>query len=801
MSRARLSRRLDGHFSAVSALAAAAAIGGAISSADATIVYSGVVNLPVANNVNGIYLNVVTGAHNDAAGTTGASAAPGWDINIYFGIDFYGSGNPGYAYVASGTSVAALPVGSVIDSTTCTATGSTSGPAFTAGTTGLYYGFRFQNEGAGNALQYGWAQYEQGVGGGPGTLIDYAYEDSGAGIAAGATTSGGPSGACCKSDGTCSILSPTQCASAGGTYAGDGSTCAGAGCAPGGACCLAGGTCAAKTSAACTAAGGTWNGAGSTCATTQCPGTWVESGDAGNLLASAQFPTGTGGLFRIVGNLDTGGDADVYAINICDHANFSATTVGFTTTDTVLCLFDGSGHGVSYDDDNPADGGATFQSTITGLFVPQNGNYYLAITTFGSAPTSAGQLIWNATPYEPERQPDGPGAAGVLDGWTNGGGTGTYTIGLTGTCYPSTIGACCFADGTCSPNQSLSACVGAGGVFNGASSCASANCPQPGACCMPNGTCSGGLQGAACAAQGGVYAGNGTTCAGANCPPAGACCASGGCQLLTSAACAAASGTYHGDNSTCAAASCPLVYFYDDGTEEDAVGFGGSSGNGLAYANQFTALAGANQIIDIKVAFGVTSVLNGLPVTAYLWSDPNQDGNPADAQVIAQVSGVISGAVDAEPNPSPTFVTFTIPPTTIPVGQKFFAGFAIQNAPASYPCGLDETSPLHKSWIGYVAGGTFDPNAWTNTTNEDVIAAGNWLIRADAAPSGPSCYANCDGNTTVPFLNVADFTCFLQKFAQGNAYANCDGSTSIPTLNVADFTCFLQKFAQGCSAP
>jgi Immunoglobulin domain len=67
--------------------------------------------------------------------------------------------------------------------------------------------------------------------------------------------------------------------------------------------------------------------------------------------------------------------------------------------------------------------------------------------------------------------------------------------------------------------------------------------------------------------------------------------------------------------------------------------------------------------------------------------------------------------------------------------------------------------------------------------------------------SGSTCYANCDGSTTVPLLNVADFTCFLQKFASGDPYANCDGSTSVPILNVADFTCFLQKFAAGCSAP
>jgi hypothetical protein len=72
--------------------------------------------------------------------------------------------------------------------------------------------------------------------------------------------------------------------------------------------------------------------------------------------------------------------------------------------------------------------------------------------------------------------------------------------------------------------------------------------------------------------------------------------------------------------------------------------------------------------------------------------------------------------------------------------------------------------------------------------------------RASAAlPGGPApCYANCDGSTVAPVLNVGDFTCFLQRFAAGESYANCDASTVAPVLNVGDFTCFLQRFAAGC---
>jgi hypothetical protein len=65
-----------------------------------------------------------------------------------------------------------------------------------------------------------------------------------------------------------------------------------------------------------------------------------------------------------------------------------------------------------------------------------------------------------------------------------------------------------------------------------------------------------------------------------------------------------------------------------------------------------------------------------------------------------------------------------------------------------------------------------------------------------AAPA--SCYANCDGSTAAPLLNVSDLVCFMQRFAAGDSYANCDGSTAAPVLNANDFTCFLVSFAAGC---
>ena len=62
------------------------------------------------------------------------------------------------------------------------------------------------------------------------------------------------------------------------------------------------------------------------------------------------------------------------------------------------------------------------------------------------------------------------------------------------------------------------------------------------------------------------------------------------------------------------------------------------------------------------------------------------------------------------------------------------------------------------------------------------------------------CFANCDGSSEAPVLNMTDFMCFMSEFAAGDAGANCDLSTTPPVLNVNDFICFMQKFASayGC---
>ncbi len=160
---------------------------------------------------------------------------------------------------------------------------------------------------------------------------------------------------------------------------------------------------------------------------------YAENGDVGELPATARVVLGSGTLATISGNL-TVDDVDMYRISVCDFANFSATTVGGAAFNTQLFLFNSAGVGIALSDDTLAN----TQSTITNQFVTSNGDYYLAISASDRDPVSSGGAIWLDTPQTTQRAPDGPGAGGVVTGWTGSGNPGTtpaaYSITLTGAC-------------------------------------------------------------------------------------------------------------------------------------------------------------------------------------------------------------------------------------------------------------------------------------------------------------------------------------------------------------------------------
>ena len=191
----KLAKRLDAHFVACAA-AAGAAVVGTVQTADAAIVYSGVVNIPVQQTTNGLYINIVThpapGSINEPGNTTGGTVA-GWDLNLYSSTPLAWSGGQlNWGYVGTGTStVSQLAANAPINGATINLTNTGNMSAFpTAG--GSLFGFRFFNEVAAQ-VQFGWGRFIKATGASPatGTLVDFAYENTGGSIGAGAVPAPG----------------------------------------------------------------------------------------------------------------------------------------------------------------------------------------------------------------------------------------------------------------------------------------------------------------------------------------------------------------------------------------------------------------------------------------------------------------------------------------------------------------------------------------------------------------------------------------------------------------------------------
>jgi len=106
-----------------------------------------------------------------------------------------------------------------------------------------------------------------------------------------------PTGACCATDGSCSVVTDPG-GSCGGTYQGAGTSCTPNLCPqPSGACCLpdASATCTELTAASCSAQGGTYQADFQACAVTDCPVVLEPFVDALPLPAVAQPTVGTPG--------------------------------------------------------------------------------------------------------------------------------------------------------------------------------------------------------------------------------------------------------------------------------------------------------------------------------------------------------------------------------------------------------------------------------------------------------------------------------------------------------------------------
>ena len=96
---------------------------------------------------------------------------------------------------------------------------------------------------------------------------------------------------------------------------------------------------------------------------------------------------------------------------------------------------------------------------------------------------------------------------------------------------------------------------------------------------------------------------------------------------------------------------------------------------------------------------------------------------------------------------------------------------------------------MRRSFLGTNAGTPdADGSFWMGGGRHDDVDEGDiykWVV--------DSCYADCEGDGD---LDIFDYLCFLDRFANQEAYADCEGDGD---WDIFDFLCYQGKYANGCT--
>jgi|CXWL01.1.fsa_nt_gi hypothetical protein len=180
-------------------------------------------------------------------------------------------------------------------------------------------------------------------------------------------------------------------------------------------------------------------------------------------------------------------------------------------------------------------------------------------------------------------------------------------------------------------------------------------------------------------------------------------------------------------------ASNAMVYLYDDGVSETGLSTSGPAFMNVGYLTKFTTVAGGEIVNSIDIVWGVRTnpnLPNGLSADVLLMSDPNNDGDPNDAAVLAMVATTTVGVG------SDTFNNYGITPTAFSVGQNFFAGVFIRSMPTgSAWMALDQNATgaaVNNWWNAAISGPVGSYNSLSIFGNPDFTAMTR--VNASAVP-------------------------------------------------------------------
>ena len=246
----------------------------------------------------------------------------------------------------------------------------------------------------------------------------------------------------------------------------------------------------------------------------------------------------------------------------------------------------------------------------------------------------------------------------------------------------------------------------------------------------------------------------------------------------------------------CTAQAGPGVFEYrlDDGAGNFTIGPSQFDAN-MTWLNTFEAEPGFERVTRVSVSFGDIFDNDGLPgsdaVTVAVLEDPTDDGDPADAVLLATGTGVWTDQA------SNVFLSFDLD-EAVAVEGTFFVAVMMDVIQRANPARMDPQGQGAGalSWLFYNP----EPNLGDLGSSPFILRMadspfiGAWMIRAEGeAPVEP-----CPADLAEPFgtLNFFDLVAYLGLFNAGDAAADLAEPTG--ELNFFDLVAYLGGFNAGC---
>lgn len=219
------------------------------------------------------------------------------------------------------------------------------------------------------------------------------------------------------------------------------------------------------------------------------------------------------------------------------------------------------------------------------------------------------------------------------------------------------------------------------------------------------------------------------------------------------------------------------TYAYDDGGSES--GWGVVHGGELCWIQRFSAVGGSDRIVSVSAAWGSptapVTVPNGAPARVLIWDDPNEDGSPADAVLLAEIPTTVA-------NVNTDILSTILVQPPVSVTGKFFVGAALQ-----CPAG-EFVAPTSDNWWGvwsWIVGSSTAIDVQCLTCNEFPLqnfgpdVAQTFLLRAEGDESG---VAYCFGDGTgaaCPCNNFGQLGAGCRNATSFGAQLYSTGTTSL----------------------